>query len=155
MYSWVHDIATTEENDILLTGSKTDDRGMTSPNVAKVETNLQKLVIGILYQVHKKYLPEVKISPGLNYFDKTIEFWGKKIVKTTLQNTLDSINKKITDKTALDEYRKTEFLLPSAKLVEQVRQDFTDKKKLQPYTSSGIEDGIPGKKRSREEASAQ
>jgi hypothetical protein len=33
------------------------DRGMTSPNVAKVETNLQKLVIGILYQVHKKYLP--------------------------------------------------------------------------------------------------
>jgi hypothetical protein len=157
MYSWVHAIATAEENAILLTGSKTDGRGMTSPNVAKVETNLQKLVIGILYQVHKKYLPGVKIPPGLNYFDKAIEFWGKKIpiVKTTLQNTLDSINKKITDKTALDEYRKTEFLLPSAKLVEQVRQDFTDKKKLQPYTSSGIEDGSPGKKRSREEASAQ
>jgi hypothetical protein len=157
MYSWVHAIATAEENAILLTGSKTDGRGMTSPNVAKVETNLQKLVIGILYQVHKKYLPGVNIPPGLNYFDKAIEFWGKKIpiVKTTLQNTLDSINKKITDKTAQDEYRKTEFLLPSAKLVEQVRQDFTDKKKLQPYTSSGIEDGSPGKKRSREEASAQ
>jgi hypothetical protein len=44
MYSWVHAIATAEENAILLTGSKTDDRGMTSPNVAKVETNLQKLV---------------------------------------------------------------------------------------------------------------
>jgi hypothetical protein len=43
MYSWVHAIATAEENAILLTGSKTDDRGMTSPNVAKVETNLQKL----------------------------------------------------------------------------------------------------------------
>ena len=57
IYSWVHGIAapeeTPEENDILLTGSKTDDRGMTSPNVAKVETNLQKLVIGILYQVQK------------------------------------------------------------------------------------------------------
>ncbi len=35
---------TAEENDILLTGSKTDGRGMTSPNVAEVETNLQKLV---------------------------------------------------------------------------------------------------------------
>ena len=97
------------------------------------------------------------MPPGFNYFDRAIEFWGTKIpiVKTTLQNTLDCINKKITDKTAQDEYRKTEFWLPSAKLVEQVRQDFMDKKKLQPYTSSGIEDGSPGKKRSREEASAQ
>jgi hypothetical protein len=122
-----------------------------------VETNLQKLVIGILYQVHMTYLPAVKMPPGLNYLNKAIEFWARRIpiVKTTLQNTLDCINKKITDKTALDQYRKTEFLLPSARLVEEVRQDFTDKKKLQPYTSSGIEDGSPGKKRSREEASAQ
>jgi hypothetical protein len=58
IYSWVHAIATAEENEILLTGSKTDDRGMTSPNVAKVETNVQKLVIGILYQVHMTYLQQ-------------------------------------------------------------------------------------------------
>ncbi len=97
-------------------------------------------------------LPAVKTPPGLNYFDKAIEFWGKKIpiVKTTLQNTLDSINKKITDKTAQDEYRKTEFLLPSAKLVEQVLQDFTDKKI--PFL--GLRTGAKAR-RSREEASAQ
>ena len=86
-----------------------------------METNLQKLVIGILYQVHKTCLPAVKMPPGLNYFNKVIEFWGRKIpiVKTTLQNTLDCIHKKkkITDKTALDQYRKTAFLLPTAKLL--------------------------------------
>ncbi len=42
MYSWVHGIATPEENDILLTGSNTDDRGMTSPNLAKVSFGLKK-----------------------------------------------------------------------------------------------------------------
>jgi len=61
------------------------------------------------------------MPPGLNYFNKVIEFWGRKIpiVKTTLQNTLDCIHKKkkITDKTALDQYGKTEFLLPTAKLL--------------------------------------
>jgi hypothetical protein len=121
---------------------------MTSPNVPKVETNLLKLFIGILYQVHMTYLPAVKMPPGLNYLNKAIEFWARRIpiVKTTLQNTLDCINKKITDKTALDQNRKTEFLLPSAKLVEEDRQDFTDKKKLQPYTSSGIEDGSPARR---------
>jgi hypothetical protein len=62
IYSWVHAIAAPEENDVLLTGSKTDDRGMTSPNVAKVETNLLKLVIGILYQMHMTYLPAVKMT---------------------------------------------------------------------------------------------
>ena len=155
-----------------------DDRGMTSLNVAKVETDLQKLVIGILYQVHMTYLPAVKMPTGLNYLNKVIEFRAKKIpiVKTTLQNTLDGINKNITDKTALDQYRKTEFLLlvalPTWPLTEvngqvngkvaqingqvaQVRLDLTDKKKLQPRTSSGSEEGSPSKKRSREEVSAQ
>ena len=79
-------------------------------------------------------LGSFSMPPGLNYLNKAIEFWGTKIFKTTLQKTLDNINKKTTDKTALDQYRKTEFLLPTAKLVAQVRQYFTENKKLQPYT---------------------
>ena len=151
IYNWVHAIATAEENKILLNGSKTDLRGMTCPNVSKVETNLQRLVIGILYQVHKKYLPTAKIPPGINYLKDPLEFWMKKIPMHihTLNNTLDNIKRDLKSDTKLLDYQKTEFLSPPSQLVTDVRQDFAEKRRLIPYTSSGSEEGGPSKKRSR------
>ena len=106
---------------------------MTCPNVAKVVTNLQNLVIGILYQVHKKYLKSVKVPPGLKYFNNQIEFWVTKlpIEVNTLHNTLQNIAKALrNNEYALSEYQKNEFLSPPAELVTEVRQDLTEKKKL-------------------------
>ena len=153
IYKWVHAIATAEENEILLNGSKTDSRGMTCSNVSKVETNLQRLVIGILYQVHKKYLPTAKIPPGINYLKDPLEFWMKKIPMHihTLNNTLDNIKRDLKSDTKLLDYQKTEFLSPPSQLVTDVRQDFAEKRRLIPYTSSGSEEGGPSKKRSRED----
>jgi hypothetical protein len=72
----------------------------------------------------------------------------------TLNNTFDNI--KIlrvlkSDTKLLHLYQTTEFLSPPAQLVADVRQDFTVKKRLLPYTSSGSGEGSPNKKRSRED----
>ena len=153
IFKWVHAIATEEENAIL-TRNRTDASGLSCPDVAKVQKNLEKLLIGVLYAVHKAHLPKAKMAAGLNYAGDFVQFWRnrKSIAKTTLQNTLDSIKSKLqTEPVKQRVFQDTDFSVPPKELIEQVRAEFATKRWLKDYISSHTGEGSPGKRRRQEE----
>ena len=153
IFKWVHAIATEEENAIL-TRNRTDASGLSCPDVAKVQKNLEKLLIGVLYAVHKAHLPQAKMAAGLNYAGDFVQFWLKRksIAKTTLQNTLDSIKNKLqTEPVKQRVFQDTDFSVPPKELIEQVRAEFATKRWLKDYISSHTGEGSPSKRRRQEE----
>ena len=153
IFKWVHAIATEEENAIL-TRNRTDASGLSCPDVAKVQKNLEKLLIGVLYAVHKAHLPKVKMAAGLNYAGDFVQFWRnrKSIAKTTLQNTLDSIKSKLqTEPVKQRVFQDTDFSVPPKELIQKVRAEFATKRWLKDYISSHTGEGSPSKRRRQEE----
>ena len=153
IFKWVHAIATKEENDIL-TRNRTDASGLSCPDVAKVQKNLEKLLIGILYELYKAHLPNEKMASGLNYVGDFVKFWQrKKVAITSLQNTLASISKKLERQPEKQRvFLATDFLVPPKKLVDEVRTEFGRRRWLKDYISSDTGESSPGKKRRRDGA---
>ena len=157
VFSWVNPILTEEEREILEKGEDTDHRGFNDPNVGKVEHNLQKLIIGIVYQIHKDL--GLEVPKGLNYRGQKFS-WAHAIPikKTTLINHLDQIKGNLSRKHGprhdkVTQYIKSAFIAPPPEVVTKLREEWSrGANKLQAYTSKRSredEDGPAGGSASR------